>query len=84
MFYVIVYFQKGLDNSRQVKSLKKRTKLLRFERYVSSEPITFAIICYGLEPSEGTWVLSITHGTWQSSFGGKKGSGHFGNHSDKN
>ena len=31
-----------------------------------------AIICYGLGPSEGTWVLSITHGTWRGFLAGKK------------
>lgn len=43
-----------------------------------------AIICYGLGPSVGTWVLPITHGTWRSSLSGKKGNRHFENRSDEN
>ena len=27
-----------------------------------------AIVCYGLGPSVGTWVLPITHRTWGSGF----------------
>ena len=40
------------------------------------------IICYGLGPSEGTWVLSITHGTWRG-FWWEIGNRHFENRSGK-
>ena len=40
------------------------------------------IICYGLGPSVGTWVLSVTHCTWRG-FWREKDNRHFENRSCK-